>query len=124
MATLWEHQVFVICHSAAIGGAIQALDIAFPRDDGQPRDPAQPTQVGTALSGGNGTYYGAAFSVTEQIRETLEGLGLASVPGVTYWRCGNLSGLLTATNHAGSINKVGQAFGWNECLSALGLSQG
>lgn len=121
MPTAWEHQVFVICHSSAIGGAIQALDIAFPRDDGQPRSPAQPLQVGCQLTGTGGNYYGAAFSVTEQIRETLEGLGLANVPGVTYWRCGNPSGLLTATNHAGSLGSIGQPFSWQDCLSALSL---
>lgn len=123
MGTLWEHQVFVICHSAAIGGAIQALDIAFPRDDGQPRNPSVPDRVGCPLNGAGGTYYGAAFSVTEDIRETLEGLGLASVPGVTYWRCGNPSGLLTATNHAGSLASVGQAWDWQKCLDALGLTR-
>lgn len=123
MLTAWEHQVYVICHSAAIGGAIQALDIAFPRDDGQPRNPNEPLQVGCLLTGAGGTYYGAAFSVTEQIRDTLEGLGLANVPGVTYWRCGNPSGLLAATNHSGSVAKVGQPFGWQDCLTALGISQ-
>lgn len=122
MPTQWEHQVFVVCFNTAISGAIQALDIAFPRDDGQPRDPNNPQQVGCALSGPGGTYYGAAFSVTEQIRETLEGLGLASVPGVTYWRCGNPSGLLTATNHPGSLDKIGQPFGWDDAKAALGLS--
>jgi hypothetical protein len=122
MSTQWEHQVFVICHSASIGGAIQALDVAFPRDDGEPRNPQDPGSVGVQLSGPGGTYYGASFSVTEQIRETLEGMGLASVPGVTYWRCGNPSGLLTATNHPGSIAKVGQPFGWQDATIALGLS--
>lgn len=124
MATQWEHQVFVICHSAAIGAAIGALDIAFPRDDGQPRNPAMPEQVGCRLNGPGGSiYYGAAFSVTESIRETLEGLGLANVNGVTYWRCGNPSGLLTTTNHLGSLVSIGQPWGWQDCLNAQGLSQ-
>lgn len=123
MPTQWEHQVFVICAEASIGGAIQALDIAFPRDDGKPRDPAKPEQVGCRLNGPGGSiYYGAAFSVTEQIRETLEGLGLASVPGVTYWRCGNPSGLLTTTNHAGSMPSIGQPWDWFSCLNAIGLT--
>jgi hypothetical protein len=124
MATAWEHQVFVICHSAAIGGAIQALDIAFPRDDGQPRNPAMPEQVGCRLTGAGGTYYGAAFSVTEPIRVTLEGLGLANVPGVTYWRCRNPSGLLATTNHPSSVPSIGQPWGWQQCLTAQGLTQG
>lgn len=123
MSTQWEHQVFVVCHSAAIGGAITALDVAFPRDDGQPRNPALPGQVGCQLTGAGGTYYGAAFSVTEHIRVTLEGLGLASVPGVTYWRCGNPSGLLTTTNHPASIPSIGQPWDWQNCLTALGLTQ-
>ena len=123
MATAWEHQVYVICHSAAIAGAIGALDIAFPRDDGQPRNPGLPEQVGCRLNGpGGSVYYGAAFSVTEAIRETLEGLGLANVPGVTYWRCNNPSGILTATNHQDSFAKIGQAFGWEDAKAALGLS--
>lgn len=123
MATEWQHQVFVVCHSAAISGAISALNVAFPRDDGQPIDPGSPGRIGCYLLGPGGAYYGACFSVTEAIREHLEGLGLASVPGVTYWRCTNPGGILTTTNHAGSTALVGQPFTWEQAKAALGVTQ-
>lgn len=124
MVTIWENQVFVIGEAAAMPGAIAALDVAFPKDDGQPRDPAKPEEVGRQLSA-NGqapaTHYGAAFSVTETIRENLEGMGLAQTPGITYWRCSNPEGVLVATNHSASQVSIGQPWDWQQCLAAVGL---
>lgn len=124
MATIWEHEVFVISASASMPGAIAALDIAFPRDDGQPRDPSKPEEVGCQLSA-NGqapaTHYGAAFSVTETIRQNLEGMGMAQTPGITYWRCSNPEGILTTTNHPTSQASIGQLWEWQKCLAAVGL---
>ena len=48
--TNWIHAVHVICTAEAIGGAIAALDIAFPCDDGIPRNPAAPELYGCQLS--------------------------------------------------------------------------
>lgn len=124
MATQWEHQVFVIAAAAVTPTVIAALDQAFPRDDGQARNPAQINKVACSLvSGGSVTHYGAAFSIKEATRAQLEGMGLNTLPGVTYWRCGNPSGLLTATNHAGSVASIGQPWGWQQCKDALGLVQ-
>jgi hypothetical protein len=124
MKTQWEHQVFVIGLAEAMPGAIAALDIAFPCDDGQPRDPSKPELVGCKLSG-NGqapaTHYGAAFSVTELIRENLEGMGLAQTPGITYWRCSNPEGILAATNHQASLTNIGQPWDWHQSLVAVGV---
>lgn len=124
MATIWEHEVFVIGAAASMPGAIAALDIAFPRDDDQPRDPSKPEEVGCRLSA-NGqapaTHYGAAFSVTEVIRESLEGMGLAQTPGITYWRCSNPEGILATTNHPSSQASIGQPWDWQQCLVAVGL---
>lgn len=124
MATIWEHEVFVIGAPASMPGAIAALDIAFPRDDGQPREPLKPEEVGCQLSG-NGqapaSHYGAAFSVTEAIRENLEGMGLAQTPGITYWRCSNPEGILVTTNHSASQASIGQPWDWQQCLAAVGL---
>lgn len=124
MATQWVHQVFVIGAAEAMPGAIAALDIAFPCDDGQPRNPNNPESVGCKLSI-NGespaTHYGAAFSVTEPIRGNLEGMGLAQTPGITYWRCSNPEGILTATNHAPSLARIGQQWDWQQSLTAVGL---
>ena len=124
MQTEWVHQVFVIGVAEAMPGAIAALDVAFPRDDGQPRDPAKPELVGCKLSA-NGespaTHYGAAFSVTESIREKLEGMGLAQTPGITYWRSSNPEGFLTATNHQPSQASIGQSWDWQQSLAAVGL---
>lgn len=124
MATMWAHRVFVIGVAASMPGAIAALDIAFPRDDGQPRDPSKPDQVGCQLSA-NGqapvTHYGAAFSVTEPIRDRLEGMGLAQTPGIVYWRCSNPEGILVTTNHPASQSSIGQPWDWQQCLSAVGL---
>lgn len=124
MATEWVHQVFVIGAAEAMPGAIAALDIAFPRDDGQPRDSSKPEMVGCKLSA-NGqapaTYYGAAFSVTEAIRENLEGMGLAQTPGIAYWRCSNPEGVLIATNHSASQASIGQPWDWQQSLVAAGL---
>jgi len=122
--TIWIHQVFVFALAESMPGAIAALDIAFPCDDGQPRNPANPESVGCKLSA-NGespaTHYGAAFSVTEPIRESLEGLGLAQTPGITYWRCSNPEGVLAATNHQPSLASIGQPWDWQQSLTAVGL---
>lgn len=124
MATQWKHQLYVVGASASMPGAIAALDIAFQRDDGQPRDPSKPQEVGCLLSA-NGqapaTHYGAAFSVTETIRENLEGLGLAETPGIVYWRCSNPYGILATTNHPASQASIGQPWDWQQCLAAVGL---
>jgi hypothetical protein len=118
--TIWAHQVFVIALTEAMPGATAALDIALPCDDGQPRQES----VGCKLST-NGesplTHYGAAFSVTEVIRENLEGMGLAQTPGITYWRCSNPEGILTATNHQPSQSSIGQLWDWQQSLTAIGL---
>ena len=124
MTTQWVHQVFVIGAAEAMPGAIAALDIAFPCDDGQPRDPAKPELVGCKLSASGeapATHYGAAFSVTEAIRENLEGMGLAQTPGIAYWRCSNPEGVLAATNHPASQTSIGQPWDWQQSLAAVGL---
>lgn len=124
MSTQWVHQVFVIGVAEAMPGAIAALDIAFPCDNGQPRDPAKPELVGCKLSASGeapATHYGAAFSVTEAIRENLEGMGLAQTPGITYWRCSNPEGILTATNNQPSIANIGQPWDWQQSLAVAGL---
>lgn len=124
MATIWEHEVFVIGAAASMTGAIAALDVAFPRDDGQPRDTEKPEQVACQLSA-NGqapaTHYGAAFSVTEAIREKLEGMGLAATPGITYWRRSNPAANLETTNYPDSQSSIGQPWNWQQCLAAVGL---
>lgn len=124
MPTIWEHRVFVVGTVASIGAAIQALDIAFPRDDGQPRDLAHPENYGVPLSATGqapATHYGAVFSVTEVLREHLEGMGLASVQGITYWRATNPEGILAVTNHPASLARIGQAWDWKDSMQAMGL---
>lgn len=124
MATQWAHQVFVIGAFEAMPGAIASLDIAFPCDDGQPRNPNNPESVGCKLSASGespATHYGAAFSVTEAIRENLEGLGLAQTPGITYWRSSNPKGILIATNHGPSQASIGQPWDWQQSMAAVGL---
>lgn len=124
MATIWEHQVFVIGETASMPGAIAALDIAFPCDNGQLRNSNNPASVGCKLSA-NGespaTHYGAAFSVTEAIRENLEGLGLAQTPGITYWRCSNQEMILATTNNQPDHESIGHIWDWNKCLQSCGL---
>ena len=124
MPTQWIHQVLVLGSTESMPGAIAALDIAFPRDDGLPRNPAKPEDVGCKLSS-NGqsptSHYGAAFSVTETIRENLEGMGLAVTPGIVYWRCSNPGGILETTNHPSSEASIGQPWDWQQCLAAVGL---
>ena len=124
MKTIWEHEVFVIGAAASMPGAIAALDIAFPCDNGQPRNSNNPASVGCKLSASQespATHYGAAFSVTEAIRENLEDMGLAQTPGITYWRCSNPEGILAATNHQPSQASIGQPWDWQQCLAAAGL---
>lgn len=122
--TVWCHQVYCVCVAPAMPGAIAALDVAFPCDDGTPRNPANPANYGQDLSA-NGTdpvtSYGAAFCVTEEIREALEAIGLASTPGVSYWRCSNPEGILAATNDPLSVEKIGQAWSYADSLAAVGL---
>lgn len=122
--TDWIHAVHVICAADAIGGAIAALDIAFPCDDGTTRNPAMPELYGCQLSPDGtmpATHYGSSFVITEEIRARLESLGLARVPGVTYWRCTNPGGELIATNHEG-VNS-GQMFFFDDAVSSLNLQR-
>jgi hypothetical protein len=124
MSTIWIHQVYVIAENASMPGAIQALDIAFPCDDGQPRDASHPEYYGAKYSAsGNlpATHYGAAFVVTEPIRENLESMGLDTTPGITYWRATNPEGILTATSVPNDKTKVGQPWTWDDCLTSMSL---
>jgi hypothetical protein len=122
--TLWEHQVFVIGQSASMPGAIAALDIAFPCDDGSPRDAAHPEYYAAKYSA-NGqlpaTHYGCAFVVTEPIRQNLESMGLDTTPGITYWRASNPEGILAASSLPADAAKVGEPWAWEDCLTSMGL---
>ena len=122
--TLWIHQVFVLGEASAMPGAIAALDIAFPCDDGSPRDPAHPEKYGSKYSA-NGqlpaTHYGCAFVVTEEIRQTFESMGLDKTPGIAYWRASNPGDILAASNQPASLAHVGEAWTWQDCLTAMGL---
>ena len=124
MPTLWEHQVHVISLAQAMPGAIAALDIAFPCDDGAPRNPATPELYGCKLSA-NGlepaTYYGSSFVVTESIRLALESMGLDDTPGISYWRCGNPDGILHASNYPDQEIDIPWTF--DACVSAMGLQR-
>ena len=124
MHTIWVHQVYVLGEAAAMSGAIAALDIAFPCDDGSPRDATKPELYGSKYSV-NGlepaTHYGSAFVVTEEIRQKLEELGLAQTSGITYWRTSNPEGILSSTNYTADSVKIGQPWDWQDCLQSLGL---
>ena len=124
MPTSWEHQVHVIALAQAMPGAIAALDIAFPCDDGAPRNPATPELYGCKLSA-NGlepaTYYGSSFVVTESIRQALESMGLDDTPGISYWRCGNPDGILHASNYPDQEIDIPWTF--DACVSAMGLQR-
>ena len=122
--TDYVHGVHVICSADSMSGAIAALDIAFPCDDGTPRNPATPELYGCKLSG-NGlepaTHYGSSFVVTEAIRQALESLGLDDTPGITYWRCGNPDGILHASNYPDQAIDIPWSF--DACVSAMGLQR-
>lgn len=122
--TLWIHQVFVLGEASAMPGAIAALDIAFPCDDGSPRNATKPELYASKYSTSGqlpATHYGAAFVITEQIRQDLESMGLANAPGITYWRCSNPEGILDTTNHASDWGSIGMSWNWQNCLDSLGL---
>lgn len=124
MPTRWEHAVHVICTAGSMPGAITALDLAFPRDDGAPRNPATPELYGCQLSPTGtepATHYGSSFVVTEAIRQHLESLGLAQTPGVSYWRAGNPDDILHASNWPGQ--QVGMAWTFDDSLAAMGLKR-
>lgn len=124
MATIWIHQVYVIAEAAAMPGAIAALDFAFPCDDGSPRDPAHPEKYGSKYSASGqlpATHYGAAFVVTEAIRQSLESMGLDTTPGIAYWRASNPEEILAASNQPASLAHVGEAWTWQDCLTAMSL---
>lgn len=126
MPTLYAHEVFVIATAAVTPTVIAGLDQAFPRDDGQARNPADIGSVACSMSASGSapvTHYGAAFAIKESVRAQLEGMGLNALPGVTYWRCSNPEGLLVATNHPASVASIGQAWGWSQCKAALGIKQ-
>ena len=122
--TIWIHQVYVIAEASAMPGAIAALDVAFPCDDGSPRDAAHPEYYASKYSA-NGqapaTHYGSAFVVTEAIRQSLESMGLDTTPGIAYWRASNPEEILAASNQPASLAHVGEAWTWEDCLTAMGL---
>jgi len=123
--TEWIYSVHVICAAESMSGAVTALDVAFPCDDGAPRDTAHPERYGCALSVDGkepATHYGASFSVTEEIRQRLEGLGLAQTPGVSYWRCTNPGGVLVASNQP-SAPAAGTPWNFDASAAALGLQR-
>jgi hypothetical protein len=123
MNTNWLYCVHVICVSEMMSGAIQALDIAFPTDNGTPRDLNNPEFYGCKLSeDGNDpvTHYGSSFVVTEQIRQNLENAGLANTPGITYWRCSNPEGILQTTNDENNTH-IGQPWSFDDCLQIKNL---
>jgi len=122
--TIWIHEVFVTVEAGAMSGAISALDIAFPCDDGAPRDQSQPDLYGCQLSA-NGqlpvTHYGSAFVITEPIRQNLESMGLDTTPGITFWRASNPEGILAASSLPADQAKVGQPWAWENCLASMSL---
>jgi len=124
MPTIWEHQVHVIALAQAMPGAIAALDIAFPCDDGAPRDAAHPEWYGCKLSA-NGlepaTHYGSSFVVTEAIRARLESMGLAQTPGIAYWRCGDPDEILHASNYPDQT--TGILWSFDASVSVMGLQR-
>lgn len=125
MSTNWLYCVHVICAAETMAGAIQALDIAFPKDDGTPRDPNTPQSYGCELSPNATepvTHYGSSFVITEEIRQNLENAGLANTPGITYWRCSNPEGILQTTNYTNEIH-IGQNWSFDECVNELGLKR-
>ena len=122
--TIWIHQVFVLGEAAAMPGAIAALDIAFPCDDGSPRDAAHPEYYAAKYSPTGqlpATHYGSAFVVTEPIRQSLESMGLDTTPGIAYWRASNPEEILVASNQPASLAHIGEVWTWQECLTAMGL---
>lgn len=126
MSTDWQYRVFVLCHEDSIVSAIQALDVAFPCDDLQARDPSKPELLSLPLSESGQsppTHFGSSFSVTEQLRQTLEGMGLANTPGVLYWRMNANNGQLQTTNHQGSQSLIGQEINWNQILDLCNLKE-
>lgn len=125
MSTNWLYCVHVICAAETMAGAIQALDIAFPKDDGTPRDPNTPQSYGCELSPNATepvTHYGSSFVITEEIRQNLENAGLANTPGITYWRCSNPEGILQTTNNP-DTSDIGNPFTFDDCLSKLNLKR-
>jgi hypothetical protein len=124
MPTLWEHQVHVIALAQAMPGAIAALDIAFPCDDGATRDAAHPEWYSCKLSS-NGlepvTHYGSSFVVTEAIRARLESMGLAQTLGIAYWRCGNPDEILHASNYPDQT--TGILWNFDTSVSVMGLQR-
>lgn len=124
MPTEWQHTVHVVCVANAMPGAIAALDIAFPCDNGAARNPSTPEQYGCRLSADGKTpvtHYGAIFSVTEEIRQQLEGLGLHQAPGVSYWRTSNPDGILHASNWPNQ--QIGAVWSFEDALAAVGLKR-
>lgn len=124
MNTIWQHTVYVICSADSISGAIAALDLAFPRDDGIARDPSKPEEYSCLLSASGifpATHYGSSFSITEIIRQQLEDLGLAQTPGISYWRVSNPDGILQSSNWPNQ--QIGIPFIFDDALSVMGLKR-
>jgi len=124
MPTLWVHTVHVICAADAMPGAIGALDLAFPCDDKTPRNTAHPERYGCQLSADGktpATHYGASFSVTEEIRQRLEAMGLDKTPGINYWRCSNPEGILQTSNWPNQ--QTGIPFVFDDSATVMGLQR-
>jgi len=124
MGTQWEHMLFVFCSPGSLQDAISALDLAYPRDDGIPRDTGLSSEFGPGFGespSGPIQFYGVAIVATEEIRALLESTGIGSNSGVKYWRTTNPGGLLVTTNHQPSVESIGLPWGWKDCVSSLGL---
>lgn len=124
MGTIWVYSISVICTKEASPSILQALDIAFPCDDGQPRDVNSPQKYGCSLSIDGldpVTHYGAQFVVTEEILNAIAQVGLPAAQGVVFWRTGNPDGILQATSSPNDMDKVGQIWTWTDCINSAGL---
>lgn len=126
MATTYQHGIIFVCPVSMVSTVITGLDAVMPRSDGVPRDTAKPEDIGADLSASGTapvTHYLSSFVITETTRLAFDSAGFTTLSGCYYWRTGNPSGLLVATNHTPSQANIGQAFSYASALTALSLQE-
>lgn len=126
MTTEWIYTYHVIVAAPAAPALITALDQLFPCDDGVPRNATEPWRYAVKLSPtgtGNVTHYGSSFTVTAELKEAFEAGGLATFPGLKYWRTNSLTSALIASNNNDGDIVVGDPVSFNACVAAEGLQR-
>lgn len=124
--TNWLYVLHIICPVASVATAIHYLDLALPKDDGQPRDSDHPESFCLPLSSSGSnpiTHWGVSFCATDGVVTELANSEAFGISGIKWWRASNLTGVLEVSNVESDQGSVGLTWDWANCLSSVGLQK-